>query len=57
MEAFLYTCKTLPRTSVTVAREYRKKLDHDATLTGGDAAFVPWQGHDFSFLGMAGWRP
>lgn len=54
LETILSCIIWMPCTSATVAREYRKKLDHYATLTGGDGAFVPWQGHDFSFRGMAG---
>lgn len=54
LETILSCIIWMPCTSATVAREYRKKLDHYATLTGGDETFVPWQGHDFSFRGMAG---
>lgn len=43
-----------PCTSATIAREYRKLLDGYASLTGGDPAFVEWQGHDFSYRGMYG---
>ena len=41
-------------TSATTAYEYRRLLDKYATLTGSPAAFVPWQGHDFSMRGMSG---
>ena len=44
----------MPCTSATVALAYRKILDKYAEMTGGDAAFVPFQAHDFSFRGMAG---
>ncbi|MBL0913763.1 MAG: nicotinate phosphoribosyltransferase [Bacteroidia bacterium] len=54
LETILSCIIWMPCTSATVAREYRKKLDQYAMLTGGDTAFVPWQGHDFSFRGMAG---
>ncbi len=41
-------------TSATTAYEYRRLFDKYAEETGVDAAFVPWQGHDFSFRGMSG---
>lgn len=41
-------------TSSTVAYEYRRLFDHYAKITGSPAAFVPWQGHDFSMRGMSG---
>lgn len=41
-------------TSATTAMRYRKLLDNWASDTGGDASFVPFQGHDFSFRGMMG---
>lgn len=41
-------------TNATIAYEYRKLLDEYAELTGAPAAFVPWQGHDFSMRGMSG---
>jgi nicotinamide phosphoribosyltransferase len=41
-------------TSATTAHLYRRLLDTYAGETGGDPAFVPWQGHDFSFRGMMG---
>jgi nicotinamide phosphoribosyltransferase len=37
-----------------MALEYRKILNKYAEMTGGDAEFVPFQAHDFSFRGMAG---
>jgi nicotinamide phosphoribosyltransferase len=40
-------------TSATTARRYRQLLETYAELTGGDPAFVNWQGHDFSFRGMS----
>lgn len=42
-----------PSTSATIAREFRRVLDAGATRTGGAAAVVDWQGHDFSFRGMS----
>ncbi len=44
----------MPCTSATTAFQYRKILQDYAEKTGGDLEFVPWQGHDFSFRGMAG---
>ncbi len=43
-----------PITSATLAHRFRKMLDGAAVLSGGDPAFVQWQGHDFSFRGMPG---
>ncbi len=51
----LFSCEVWqPSTTATIAREYRKILDHWASLTGGDKGFVPFQGHDFSMRGMEG---
>ncbi len=41
-------------TSATTAYKYRNMMDEFAFVTGGDAEFVPWQGHDFSMRGMMG---
>lgn len=41
-------------TSATTALAFRRTFDQYARLTGSDPAFVPWQGHDFSFRGMCG---
>ncbi len=54
LETLLSCILWLPCTSATTAAEYRRILDEFAQKTGGDPAFVPWQGHDFSFRGMAG---
>ncbi|OZI07254.1 nicotinate phosphoribosyltransferase [Siphonobacter sp. BAB-5385] len=54
LETLLSCILWLPCTSATTAFHYRNLLDQYAEKTGGDAAFVPWQGHDFSFRGMAG---
>ncbi|GAB3899465.1 nicotinate phosphoribosyltransferase [Larkinella knui] len=54
LETILSCILWLPCTSATTAFEYRKILDEFAEKTGGDPAFVPWQGHDFSFRGMGG---
>ncbi len=43
-----------PSTSATIARKYRRILDHWVEATGGDPDFVDWQGHDFSYRGMYG---
>ncbi len=44
----------MPCTSATTAYRLRKLLNNAAATTGGDPAFVDWQGHDFSMRGMAG---
>lgn len=54
IETLLSTSIWLPCTSATTAYRYRKLMDGYADATGGDKAFVQWQGHDFSFRGMAG---
>lgn len=43
-----------PCTSATTAWLFRKNFDKYCKLTGGDPAFVPWQGHDFSYRGLSG---
>lgn len=43
-----------PITSATTAFQYRKKFNEYCDKTGYDKSFVQWQGHDFSFRGMAG---
>ncbi|UCZ62042.1 nicotinate phosphoribosyltransferase [Mycolicibacterium phocaicum] len=43
-----------PITSATTAWRNRTLLDARARDTGADPAAVDWQGHDFSFRGMAG---
>ena len=43
-----------PITSATTAWRNRTLLDARARATGADPAAVDWQGHDFSFRGMAG---
>jgi len=54
LETILSCVMWLPCTSATTAFQYRAMLNHYAQLTGGDMSFVSWQGHDFSFRGMAG---
>jgi nicotinamide phosphoribosyltransferase len=43
-----------PSTSATIASYFRDLLDKWAMKTTGTKAGVQWQGHDFSFRGMAG---
>jgi nicotinamide phosphoribosyltransferase len=43
-----------PSTSATIADRFRGLLDAWALKTTGSTAGVQWQGHDFSFRGMAG---
>ncbi len=43
-----------PCTSATIARRYRRILERYVAETGGDQAFIDWQGHDFSYRGMYG---
>lgn len=39
-------------TSATIARTFRREFDEAAERTGGLAAAVDWQGHDFSYRGQ-----
>lgn len=43
-----------PSTSATTAKNYKNTLNWWCEKTGGDANFVGFQGHDFSFRGMSG---
>lgn len=54
LETILSTTVWGPCTSATTAFEYKKLLTRFALKTVGDASFVQWQGHDFSFRGMFG---
>jgi nicotinamide phosphoribosyltransferase len=54
LESVMSCMMWLPSTSATTARKYRILLEKYANETGGDLTFVPLQGHDFSFRGMAG---
>jgi nicotinamide phosphoribosyltransferase len=54
LETILSCILWLPCTSATTAHAYRQVLDDFCQRTGGDPDFVQWQGHDFSFRGMAG---
>jgi len=54
LETILSNVLWMPCTSATTAWMYRKTFDRYAQETGASPDFVPWQGHDFSFRGMAG---
>ena len=54
MESLMSCVLWMPITSATRAREIRKVLDAASEKTGAPAWFTDWQGHDFSFRGMAG---
>ena len=43
-----------PCTAATIALRYRRIIERWVRATGGDEAFVDWQGHDFSYRGMYG---
>jgi nicotinamide phosphoribosyltransferase len=53
IETLMSSVLWLPCTSASTARRYRRILETYAELTGGDPEFINWQGHDFSFRGMA----
>lgn len=53
IETLLSSVLWLPCTSATTAWRHRQILTTYAEMTGGSREFVPWQGHDFSFRGMA----
>jgi nicotinamide phosphoribosyltransferase len=53
-ETLLSNVLWLPCTSATNAYRMRRLLNSAARATGSPLDFVPWQGHDFSFRGMAG---
>ena len=52
-ETIISTTVWLPCNSATLAKQYRKILDHYAAITSSVPEFVDWQGHDFSMRGMA----
>ncbi len=54
METIISTTMWGICTSATTAKIYREILTKYAEATVGDASFVPFQGHDFSFRGMFG---
>lgn len=53
-ETLLSATVWMPSNSATIAKRYRKLLDHYAAETSSVPEFVDWQGHDFSMRGMAG---
>lgn len=53
IETLMSSVLWLPCTSASTARRYRQILDQYAKQTTGATDFVQWQGHDFSFRGMA----
>jgi nicotinamide phosphoribosyltransferase len=54
LETILSTTIWGPCTTATTAHQYKKILKKYALETVGNADFVQWQGHDFSFRGMFG---
>lgn len=54
LETLMCNILWMPSTSATTAFRYRKVFQHFAKITGGDPAFVKWQGHDFSMRGLPG---
>lgn len=54
IESLMSCVLWMPMTSATVAKRMRGLLDEWAVKTGSPKDFVDWQGHDFSFRGMAG---
>lgn len=53
-ETLLSAVIWMPCNSATIAKQYRKILDHFAQETSSVLEFVNWQAHDFSMRGMAG---
>lgn len=54
VESLLSNVLWMASTSATTAFGYRRVFEDYAKRTGADPAFVPWQGHDFSFRGLPG---
>lgn len=54
LETYLSAVLWQMQTSATTAFQYRCLLEQYAELTGSPKEFALWQGHDFSFRGMAG---
>lgn len=54
LETIISTTMWMPITSATTSHGYRTLLESYAEKTGGSKDFIPFQGHDFSFRGMAG---
>ena len=52
-ETLMSSVLWMPCTSASTAKRYRQLLANAAELTGGSQDFIQWQGHDFSFRGMA----
>lgn len=54
IESLMSCVLWMPMTSATIAKRMRGLLESYAEKTGSPKEFVDWQGHDFSFRGMAG---
>jgi nicotinamide phosphoribosyltransferase len=54
IETLMSNVLWMPMTSATIAKRMRGLLEKAAYDTGSPVEFVDWQGHDFSFRGMAG---
>ena len=54
LETIMSSYLWMPTTSATIANQYRTSLEYWSEKTGGDASFIPFQGHDFSMRGMSG---
>lgn len=54
IETLMSNILWMPCTSATIARQYRKILDEYAEITSDSGFLVDYQGHDFSFRGLAG---
>lgn len=56
LETVLSNVLWMPCTSATVAKRMRELLVRRARTSGEGPEFVDWQGHDFSYRGMAGFE-
>jgi nicotinamide phosphoribosyltransferase len=54
LETLMSCVLWMPMTTATIAKRFRGLLEDYAAKTGSPVEFVDWQGHDFSFRGMAG---
>ena len=54
LETLMSCVLWMPMTTATLAKRFRGLLEDYAVKTGSPVEFVDWQGHDFSFRGMAG---
>jgi len=54
LESYLSAELWKPSTTATIADIYKKMITDFAVETGGNKAFIPFQGHDFSMRGMSG---